>query len=86
LQAITNTSYVQGDPDEFVKKSPKIQSKNPFSSKLMHKPNNDKSGPKIWATYFLLKKPPKVYNHPMGEKFAQSGHPAYVRGLLSYSR
>jgi hypothetical protein len=36
--------------------------------------------------FFMLKKPPKVYNHPMGEKFAQSGHPAYVRSVLSYFR
>jgi hypothetical protein len=37
---------------------------------------------KTWASFVNFKQLPKVNSHPLGEKFAQSGHPGFNAALL----
>jgi hypothetical protein len=52
---------------------------NPFFSKLMHTINSGKSSSKIRSTFVIFKETAQSKQQPKGQKFAQSGHPAFVK-------
>jgi hypothetical protein len=53
-------------PDEFVKKSSKIEP-NPFLLNVMQNPNHGKSSTKMWAISVIFNELPKVNNPKFGE-------------------
>jgi DNA-directed RNA polymerase subunit N (RpoN/RPB10) len=66
-----------------VKKIAQIVTQPILLSKLIRCFYCGKSSSKVWSTFEIFEKVPKRKQSPIGRKFGQSGHPAYLERAVS---